>query len=160
MSGLTVWITPSHRMERELGELSEDAVVSLAHQAGFSLVTVQDVRDWMDSHDQDLHDSRQSDMHPNLTLNHNIDKQYEEEEEEEEEGKLVKTLDVRSLRLALNLLEDTMAVFENNDPNVTRSCEARTLVEAGVKVYRELLASKKRQAQSSAFISALNHKQQ
>ncbi|XP_063847492.1 tigger transposable element-derived protein 1-like [Scylla paramamosain] len=132
-----VYATPGHALP---GKPSELDVVALAHQVGFLQVTVEDVRDLLRTHDEDAATRDLFQMELDQTL-----------QGDSEEVDSSKTLDVTLLRHVLSLFEEAMAVLEDNDPNCTRSCDMRGLVEHGIRNYRELYTTKKRKAQDSSI---------
>lgn len=162
LSGRTERISTNHASVAEKSKIeetkaTESAIVSLAHRAGFQLVTTQDVRNWNETHDQDG-DSGHSDIHGSSSLNHKLERSYTEEQEAEDED-VVRSLDSGTIRHALTSLEDVLAELEDSDPNMTRSCEARAWVERGVRVYRELLVSKKRKGSGAGLHSGRQKRQ-
>ena len=124
---------------------SELDVVSLAHKVGFLQVTVEDVRDYLGTTDED---GTTSD-HFQMELDQTMDGHCEVVDSS-------KTIDVTLLHNALSLFEEAMGVLEENDPNCTRSCDMRSEVEQGIKSYRELYTTKRRKAQdTSSFYPTL-----
>ncbi|MPC59509.1 tigger transposable element-derived protein 1-like [Portunus trituberculatus] len=132
-----VYSLPGNKLASTPSELD---VVTLAHKVGFLQVTVEDVQDLLRTTDEDATTSDYFQLELDQTM-----------EGHSEVVDSSKTLDMTLLRHVLSLFEEAMAVLEDNDPNCTRSCDMRGLVEEGIKSYRELYTTKKRKAKNTSI---------
>ena len=121
----------------------EQDMVSLAHQAGLLQVTVQDIQELVKSPTEEM------------TAQELIQTKFHQDQRAGEEPgvEATKSLDITLLHHVLVLFDEAMEVLEDNDPNCTRSCDARSCVERGIRCYRELFTTKKRKDHNSSTFS-------
>ena len=75
----------------------------------------------------------------------------EERDEEDEEPQ--RCLNIKTLREAFSFIEQGLELLTDHDPNPARSATAVHGVQQSLKIYREILEAKKRQAKQTTISS-------